>query len=143
MMMTQKGFPLLTAVLSGCLFGIGLAIGGMTDPAKVLGFLDVIGAWDSTLAYVMGGAVAITLPTFTLILRRPRPLLASTFDLPSRRDIDGSLLVGAALFGIGWGLAGLCPGPAIALIFIDPELALPFLLAMLVGMRAHDRWGVR
>lgn len=142
-MMTHKGLPLLSALLSGCMFGIGLTIAGMTEPAKVLGFLDVIGAWDPTLALVMGGALAVTLPAFALILRRKHPLLASTFDLPSRRDIDGSLLVGAALFGIGWGLAGLCPGPAIALIFIDPELALPFLLAMLVGMRAHDRWGVR
>lgn len=140
-MMIHKGFPLLSALLSGCLFGIGLAMAGMTEPAKVLGFLDVIGAWDPTLVLVMGGALAVTLPAFTLILRRTQPLLAAKFELPVRRDIDRSLVVGAVLFGIGWGLAGLCPGPAIALIFLDPGLALPFLVAMLVGMLAHDRWG--
>ena len=102
------------ALVSGVLFGVGLCVSRMIDPAKVLAFLDVTGNWDPTLAFVLLGALAVTVPVFPLVLRRESPLLASGFSLPTKREIDARLLGGAVLFGVGWGLAGLCPGPAIA-----------------------------
>lgn len=105
----------------------------MTNPARVLGFLDVGGHWDPTLVLVMGGALIVALPLFPLVLRRPRPLLASVFSLPAKRDLDTPLLGGAVLFGVGWGLAGLCPGPALAgLVTGAPGIVL-FVAAMLAG----------
>lgn len=101
-------------LLSGILFGVGLALSGMTDRGRVLGFLDVAGDWDPTLLFVMGGAVLVTLASFRFVLRRPRPVLEAQFHLPSRKHVDGPLVGGAVLFGIGWGLAGYCPGPALA-----------------------------
>jgi uncharacterized membrane protein YedE/YeeE len=123
----------ITAFLTGGLFGFGLAWSGMTNPARVLAFLDVTGDFDPTLALVMGGALAVTVPAFAWILRRPRPLLQPAFRLPTATRIDAPLLGGAALFGLGWGLAGLCPGPAIAgLVTGSPSLVL-FCLAMVAG----------
>ena len=104
----------IAALIAGLLFGLGLAISQMTNPAKVLNFLDITGTWDPTLAFVMGGAVLVTLISFRFILKQDRPLFEGQFHLPTRSDIDGRLLGGAALFGIGWGLAGYCPGPGIA-----------------------------
>jgi uncharacterized membrane protein YedE/YeeE len=103
----------LTAFGTGTLFGLGLAWSGMTNPARVLAFLDVTGDFDPTLALVMGGALAVTFPAFAWILKRPRPLLEPAFRLPTATRIDAPLVGGAALFGLGWGLAGLCPGPAL------------------------------
>lgn len=121
------------ALLSGILFGVGLALSGMTDRGRVLGFLDVTGAWDPTLVFVMGGAVLVTLVTFRFVLRRPRPVLESQFHLPSRTHLDAPLLGGAVLFGIGWGLAGYCPGPALAsLMALTPGPWL-FCAAMIAG----------
>lgn len=129
----------LVALCAGVLFGMGLTLGGMTDPAKVIGFLDLAGRWDPSLAFVMGGALCVTLPTFQLLKSKERPLLESRFFLPTRRDIDISLLGGAAVFGIGWGIAGLCPGPAVAnLAFGKPEV-LAFVVAMVAGMWMRDR----
>ncbi len=123
----------LSAFFVGTLFGLGLAVAEMTNPARVVGFLDVAGRWDATLLLVMAGALAITLPLFPLIVRRPAPLLASSFDLPRRKDIDRSLLAGAAIFGVGWGMAGLCPGPALAaLVTVSPSVIL-FVAAMFFG----------
>ena len=122
---------------SGLLFGLGLAISGMINPAKVLGFLDIAGNWDPSLIFVMGAGLAITFPAFHLVLKQDRPLLDHKFYLPTRKDIDSKLIAGAALFGIGWGLAGLCPGPAIAgLVSLEPSIAL-FVVAMIGGMLLH------
>ena len=118
--------------IAGLLFGLGLALAGMTDPARVLGFLDIFGAWDPTLMFVLGGAVVTTFIGYRLVFRRERPMLGETFQLPTRRDLDARLIGGAALFGIGWGLSGYCPGPAIASI---AGLTAP-LFAMLVAMVA-------
>ena len=123
----------LAALFSGILFGAGLAWSGMTNPARVLGFLDISGNWDPTLALVMGAALLVSASLFPIVLRRSRPVLAEQFALPTARDLDGRLLGGAAVFGIGWGLAGLCPGPAIAgLITGSPAIVL-FVTAMLAG----------
>jgi uncharacterized membrane protein YedE/YeeE len=129
----------LAALLAGLVFGLGLAIAGMTDPLKVLAFLDVAGAWDPSLLLVLGSAVAVALIGFRLVLRRPRPLLEARFDLPTATAIDRPLLLGALLFGIGWGVSGYCPGPAIAsLAFANPE-SLVFLPALVLGSWLHQR----
>lgn len=128
---------LLPPVLSGALFGAGLAIGGMTDPQRVRGFLDVFGRWDPTLAFVMAGAVMVMAVAWRLRGPMTKPVFADRFSLPDRGDLDAGLVVGSALFGIGWGLAGLCPGPAVANLALAPQHALPFLAAMLAGMAAH------
>lgn len=104
----------LAALASGLLFGAGLAVSGMVDPLRVLGFLDVAGNWDATLAFVMGGAVLVSAPSFWLARRRHAPVLAPKFDLPTATRVDRRLVIGATLFGIGWGIAGFCPGPALA-----------------------------
>jgi uncharacterized membrane protein YedE/YeeE len=120
--------------MSGLLFGLGLIISGMVNPAKVVGFLDLAGNWDPSLILVMGGGVTVTTATFWLVLRRQRPLFETKFYLPTKADLDGRLLSGAALFGIGWGLAGLCPGPALTgLATLEPSVVL-FVGAMLIGM---------
>lgn len=124
---------LLFGYLSGLLFGLGLAIGGMTDPARVQGFLDVFGEWDPTLVFVLGGAVTTTFVGYRLVFRRQHPLLADVFSLPTRRDIDSRLLAGAAIFGIGWGLSGYCPGPAFASISGITWPLLALLLSMVFG----------
>lgn len=127
------------SLVSGLLFGAGLALGGMTDPGKVVAFLDVTGAWDPSLAFVMGSALLVTFPVFAWVRRSARPLFAERFQLPTRRDLDPQLLLGAALFGIGWGIAGLCPGPAIAnLAAGSPEILL-FVATMVAGMWLRDR----
>ena len=129
----------IVALCAGLLFGMGLMLGGMTDPAKVIGFLDLAGRWDPSLAFVMGGALCVTLPTFQLLKSKARPLFETRFFLPTRQDVDGTLLGGAALFGVGWGIAGLCPGPAVAnLAFATPEV-LGFMAAMVAGMWLRDR----
>jgi uncharacterized protein len=125
---------LLPALASGALFGAGLALGGMTDPVRVRGFLDLFGRWDPTLAFVMAGAVAVMAIAWRVRAGMSRPLFADRFSLPVRTDLDVRLIVGAALFGIGWGLAGLCPGPAVAALALAPLNVLPFVLAMLAGM---------
>lgn len=129
----------LIALLCGLVFGTGLAVSGMTDTAKVLGFLDLFGNWVPDLAFVMGGAVCVTLIAFRFVLKRRRPLLAADFNLPLIETIDGRLLGGAAIFGIGWGIYGYCPGPAIsALVYLDGKTVL-FIVAMLAGMALANR----
>ncbi|MBO6557665.1 MAG: YeeE/YedE family protein [Pseudomonadales bacterium] len=132
---------LLLALICGTLFGAGLAVSGMTDPAKVIGFLDVTGAWDPTLGFVMGGGLLITVPFFQLVLQRTQgPWFAKGFRLPDRHDIDARLITGAAMFGIGWGLVGLCPGPAISsLAYLNLDI-LYFGIAMTAGMFIADRF---
>tara|TARA_B100000700_G_scaffold200234_1_gene220209 strand:- start:22069 stop:22488 length:420 start_codon:yes stop_codon:yes gene_type:complete len=130
--MTTAMLKPIAGYLAGLLFGLGLALGGMTDPARVIGFLDLAGDWDPTLMFVLGGAVVTTFIGYRWVLRRRAPLFAGGFQLPTRRDLDAKLLGGAALFGIGWGLSGYCPGPAVASL---SGLSLP-LAAMLTAMVA-------
>ncbi len=134
---------MLVALFTGTLFGVGLSVSGMVNPAKILGFLDVAGDWDPTLAFVMGGALLVTGPAIPVILRQPRPLLAVKFDLPTRKTLDTRLLGGAALFGVGWGLSGFCPGPAVAALVPALIGGLPavfvFTGSMVVGMFLHGR----
>ena len=128
----------LAALACGLLFGAGLALSGMTDTARVLGFLDLFGNWIPDLVFVMGAALAVTLVSFRFILKT-RPLLADQISLPTRNDLDARLLAGAALFGIGWGIFGYCPGPALsALVYLEP-ITLVFVIAMLAGMAAANR----
>ena len=127
----------IAALASGALFGIGLAMSGMTDPRRVLGFLDLFGDFDPTLLFVLGGAVMTTVVSFRFVLRRGSPVLAETFHLSTLRHIDRRLLLGAALFGIGWGVAGYCPGPALAGLGIGSREALWFVPAMIIGMLLH------
>ncbi|CAN5446701.1 MAG: YeeE/YedE family protein [Actinomycetota bacterium] len=125
------------ALLSGAVFGIGLAISGMMNPAKVIGFLDFAGDWDPTLAFVMVGALLVSIPAFRWILSRPNPVLDDTFDLPKKTAVDGRLLGGAAIFGIGWGISGFCPGPAVAALASGIPSVFVFMAAMLAGMAIY------
>jgi len=125
---------LLVALVSGTIFGAGLALGGMTDPARVRGFLDLFGAWDPTLAFVMGGAVLVMAVAWVVQRQMLRPLFAEGFSLPDRNDLTPRLIGGSALFGIGWGIAGLCPGPGFAALAIQPVSATIFVVALLGGM---------
>ncbi|NUH64985.1 YeeE/YedE family protein [Sulfitobacter sp. S0837] len=127
----------LFALLSGLIFGLGLIVSGMANPAKVLNFLDVFGTWDPSLAFVMGGAIAVTAPGFALLFRnRQTPLFDSKFRVPTRTDLEPKLLTGAAIFGIGWGLGGFCPGPALTSLPVAATGTLIFVPFMLIGMWA-------
>lgn len=130
----------LAALCCGLIFGLGLSMSGMLDPARVRGFLDIAGAWDPSLAFVMGGAVAVTFCGLVVVRRMRRPLLGEHFGLEADRPIDARLLGGSALFGIGWGLAGFCPGPAIAALSTGLLPVLAFVAAMVTGMVLHDRF---
>jgi uncharacterized membrane protein YedE/YeeE len=122
----------LSTFFAGLIFGIGLTISQMINPAKVLAFLDIAGAWDPSLAFVMGSALLTTFIGYKFVLKKPAPLFETSFQLPSRQNIDASLILGASLFGIGWGLVGLCPGPAIAGIGFNGINGLIFLASMIV-----------
>ena len=124
----------MSAFASGLLFGLGLIVSEMVNPAKVLGFLDVFGNWDPSLALVMGGAVAVSALGYVIAKRRGVPVLAPRLEIPTRRDLDPRLVAGAAIFGIGWGLVGLCPGPALTALSFGPWQVFVFVVAMLVGM---------
>ncbi|HEX5310946.1 YeeE/YedE family protein [Aquabacterium sp.] len=124
---------LFVCLIAGALFGVGLALAGMTNPVKVLDFLDVAGHWDPSLAFVMGGAVMVTLVAFALVLKRGKPWLAERFYLPSAVALDRRLIAGAAIFGVGWGLTGYCPGPALASVLSSNTEVWLFVPAMLLG----------
>ena len=125
---------ILFAALSGLVFGFGLIVSGMTNPEKVLGFLDLSGAWDPSLALVMGGAIAVGLAAFTLAKKRTQSLLGLPMQLPTVKQIDWRLVGGSLSFGLGWGLAGICPGPALVLVGAGVSKGLIFVAAMLAGM---------
>ena len=124
----------LSGLVAGLVFGLGLVISGMADPAKVLNFLDLAGPWDPSLAFVMGGATLTAFVGYRLAWRRPSPVLADRFELPSSTAIDRPLIVGAAVFGIGWGIGGFCPGPALTSLPLLAPGTLVFVPAMLVGL---------
>jgi uncharacterized membrane protein YedE/YeeE len=127
-----------TSLLAGLVFGLGLLVSGMADPAKVLGFLDLFGRWDPSLALVMGGAVAVASAAFFVARRRSVSLLGAAMKLPTARQIDRRLVVGSMLFGIGWGVAGFCPGPALVALSMGQGKALVFVAAMLAGMALFE-----
>lgn len=124
----------LPPLISGLLFGAGLALGGMTDPARVRGFLDIFGNWDPTLAFVMGAALVVMMFAWRFVPHMRHPLFAEKFALPDRSDLTPRLIGGSMLFGMGWGVAGLCPGPGFAVLAIAPLEAATFVAALLVGM---------
>lgn len=128
---------IVAAFVSGTLFGLGLTVSRMIDPSKVLGFLDVAGNWDASLALVMAGALLVMAPAYRIARVRGRPVAAETFHIPQRRDIDAKLMLGAVVFGVGWGLVGLCPGPAVSGLGLGRYELLVFVLAMLAGMAAQ------
>lgn len=127
--------------LIGVLFGLGLMISGMTNPAKITAFLDLAGPWDPSLLFVMGGAVLVGLIAFYLAKKRTESFLGGAMHIPTRRDIDRPLIIGSALFGVGWGLAGFCPGPALVSLGTGELKAVVFVIAMLAGMVLFDVLG--
>lgn len=134
---------LLTCLMAGALFGLGLAVAQMTNPLKVQNFLDVAGDWDPSLAFVMGAAVLITLMMFRVVLKCASPLLGERFHLPTLLKVDRPLIMGAALFGVGWGMTGYCPGPALATLLSGNDEVLLFVPAMLLGGFLHRTFGQR
>jgi len=131
-----KAMKNLVTLLSGLMFGFGLLLSGMANPAKVQNFLDLFGTWDPSLAFVMGGAIAVTMPGFWLVTRSSKPFFNDVFHLPTRTDFDARLITGAAIFGVGWGLGGFCPGPAMTALPLAAEGTLIFVATMLTGMAA-------
>jgi uncharacterized protein len=133
----------LSAFAAGLVFGLGLIVSGMSDPGKVIGFLDLAGTWDPSLAFVMGGAILVGFFAFRLAGRRGRSFIGGALELPGRRDVDLRLVAGSVVFGIGWGLAGFCPGPALVSFGAGYDRAAVFVVAMLAGMllyTALERW---
>jgi uncharacterized membrane protein YedE/YeeE len=131
---------MIASFVCGLVFGIGLLVSGMTEPEKVLGFLDIFGAWDATLAFVMAGAVAVAGVGFGLARRQSAPLFASAFAWPSRSDIDAPLVIGSATFGVGWGLSGICPGPALVNLAGLSAPIVVFVVTMVLGMFGFELW---
>lgn len=134
---------IVTALVSGLLFGLGLTVSQMINPAKVIGFLDLLGAWDPSLAFVMAGAIPVAALGYRLARRRERPVCALDFAGPASTALDGRLILGAVIFGIGWGLVGYCPGPALASLGLGKASAFLFVIAMLVGMAAYNALPLR
>ncbi len=128
----------LFALVSGLLFGVGLVVSGMTNPAKVQGFLDIAGTWDPSLVFVMAGGIAVHFVSHRLITKRPHPLFDKRFHLPTRRDIDANLVLGAGLFGVGWGIAGYCPGPGLVSLGGGGLSAVVFVVTLVVGFLLRD-----
>jgi len=135
--------PIIYSLLAGIMFGAGLTLSDMVNPARVLNFLDVAGDWDPTLVFVMAGSLAVALPGYRLVFRRGAPLIGGKFSLPAKRPLDLPLVGGAAVFGVGWGLAGICPGPALTdIATLEPKVLL-FIAAMLIGMVLANSWRAR
>ena len=130
---------ILTAMASGLVFGVGLSLSGMVDPVRVQGFLDVFGAWDPSLAFVLGGAVVVAMAGVAIMQRLQTPAFDKAFHLPLKEVIDRPLVIGSAIFGMGWGLGGFCPGPAMAALSLGSFQVPIFVVAMVIGMIVHDR----
>ena len=137
--MTRPLPQILSALASGAIFGLGLAVSGMLDPARIQGFLDLSHRWDPSLAFVLGGAVTVMALGLVLIRRQQRPAFAEGFHLPDTRPVDRKLILGSALFGLGWGLGGFCPGPALAALSLGRPEPVLFVACMVAGMVLHDR----
>ena len=135
----RSSISVLVQFIIGSIFGLGLVIAGMSNPAKVQNFLDLAGAWDPSLAFVMLGAIVVAFIGFRLVLSRPKPIMGDWFHLPTAKDIDSRILIGPAIFGIGWGLAGFCPGPAFTALSGGSSSAILFVIAMSIGMFAAQR----
>ena len=131
---------LIATFICGLLFSLGLIISGMINPAKVLGFLDIFGQWDASLAFVMMSAVLVTSLGYRFVLHKPNPIFKAEFSIPTKTDLDSHIVIGPALFGIGWGLAGLCPGPALAALTAAPEASWLFFVSMIAGMMLIKIW---
>lgn len=132
------------ALASGIVFGFGLSLSGMLNPARIQGFLDVFGNWDPSLAFVLGGAVAVAFIGVQAMKKMRRPAFDDSFHVPTNRRIDGPLVIGSALFGLGWGIGGFCPGPAVASLSVGIPQTVLFVVAMLIGMTVYDRaWSRR
>ena len=125
---------LITALIIGAIFGTGLAIAGMLNPSKVVGFLDIFGDWDPSLAFVMGGGVLVNAIGHRRVMKRKAPVQCATFSMPTSTNIDKPLVIGSAIFGVGWGLAGLCPGPVVASLLLNGQAMLPFFGLMIAGL---------
>lgn len=130
-------------LIAGALFAVGLALSGMTQPSKIVGFLDFFGDWDPSLVFVMGGAIAVYFPVYRLVADRPKPFADTAFSLPTKRDIDAKLLGGAFLFGIGWAVSGYCPGPALSSIASGLTQPVFFVIAMISGMMLYRALATR
>lgn len=142
--MIRTNYQFVAALGSGTVFGFGLSLSGMLNPLRVQGFLDIFGNWDPSLAFVLGGAVLVTVGGVQIMKHMRHPLLSDTFEVPKKRQIDAPLILGSALFGFGWGLGGLCPGPALASLSMGSPHTILFVIAMLVGMVFHDQvWSTR
>ena len=125
---------IISALLAGIIFGVGLVVSGMSNPAKVLNFLDIAGTFDPSLIFVMGGAVVVVFVGYKLVLKRKTPIFDNAFHIPTRKDIDKNLIIGSAIFGIGWGIGGFCPGPSLTAILLGSEGIVYFFPALLVGL---------
>ncbi len=134
----QKHMDTIASFIVGLIFGIGLVIGGMTDPSKVIGFLDIAGQWDPSLAFVMGGALIVGVIAFRFARNRTSNFLGGAIRIPTKNDIDKRMVIGSLLFGAGWGMAGFCPGPAITALGTGNSKALLFVLAMIAGMALFE-----
>lgn len=130
----------LSTFLAGLIFGLGLTLSQMVNPEKVISFLDITGDWDPSLAFVMGGALLTTFFGYRFVLKKPSPLFSEKFRLPTRRDIDKPLIIGASLFGVGWGLGGLCPGPALANLTFAGQNGIIFIMSMLLSVIVFRLW---
>lgn len=135
--MNNKLMVNLVALLSGLLFGFGLSLSEMVNPNRILGFLDFFGNWDPTLLFVMAGAVPVSALSYLLIRGRDKPAFAESFRLSARKEIDGKLIIGSAIFGVGWGIAGYCPGPVVTMLSLQLREPLIFIIAMLAGSLAY------
>ncbi|MGO7485167.1 DUF6691 family protein [Rhizobium ruizarguesonis] len=142
--MNRNIFQFVAALASGIVFGFGLSLSGMLNPVRVQGFLNVFGAWDPSLAFVLGGAIVVAFTGVQIMTRMKRPAFDDSFHVPTNRRIDAPLVVGSALFGLGWGIGGFCPGPAVASLSVGLPQRFLFVIAMLVGMTLYDRvWSRR
>ena len=128
------------ALVLGSLFGAGLYLAGMTNPAKIVNFLDIAGTWDPSLIFVMGGGIPVEAIGFIMLRRRARPVIFTDIQVPQYGDIDRPLVLGSAVFGIGWGISGLCPGPAFASVMLEPAVIIPYFVTLVLGSLAYERF---
>ena len=129
----------MVALLIGAVFGGGLYLAGMTNPSKIVNFLDIAGTWDPSLIFVMGGGIPVAAIGFFILKKREKPLIFDEIQVPTHGVIDRPLVIGSVLFGVGWGVSGLCPGPAFASVLVEPAIIIPYLMALVLGSLAYDR----